>query len=174
MRHPQPIGFACAAVMLIAGCGGSHAATPATPTVSASGGPTLTGKVVSITGFHGHPVVLIFWGSWCGPCRDEQPQLNSLYAKWSSRGVDFLGVDLRDDNRKALAFQSQLKVPYQSIADSNMTVALNYRIPSAPALVFLDTHGRIADVVLGALGVISVAQCNAEISSLLGVPSASA
>jgi thiol-disulfide isomerase/thioredoxin len=169
--RPRRVASTCAAALVLAGCGASPA--PA-PTATASGGPTLTGKVVSITGFHGHPVVLIFWGSWCGPCRAEQPQLNSLYATWSPRGVDFLGIDLIDDNGKALTFQLQRKVPYPSIADPNMTMAINYRVPSAPALVFLDTHGRIAEAVLGGLGVMTVAECNAEISVLLGVPSASA
>jgi thiol-disulfide isomerase/thioredoxin len=162
-----------AAVTFVA-CGSAHAAVAPTPTVTASGGPTLTGKEVSITSFRGHPVVLIFWGSWCGPCHDEQPQLNQAYANWSPRGVDFLGIDLRDDNKAALAFQSRLKVPYPSIADSNATIAINYRIPSAPALVFLDNDGKVADTVLGALGVMTAAQFNTEITTLLGSLSTSA
>jgi thiol-disulfide isomerase/thioredoxin len=162
------------AALTSAACGSVHAAVAPTPTVTASGGPTLTGKEVSITSFRGHPVVLIFWGSWCGPCHDEQPQLNQAYATWSPRGVDFLGIDLRDENKAALAFQSQLKVPYPSIADSNATIAINYRIPSAPALVFLDNDGKVADTVLGALGVMTLAQFNTEITTLLGTPSTSA
>jgi thiol-disulfide isomerase/thioredoxin len=173
MSRPR-LGLACAAVLLVTACGGSHPSTPTTPKVTASGGPTLTGKTVSITALHGHPVVLLFWGTWCGPCRAEQPALNTMYAKWSPRGVDFLGVDLRDDHKKALAFQSQLAVPYASIDDSKMTIAIHYRIPSAPALVFLDTHGRVAEAVLGALETMSVADFNTEITTLLSVPSASA
>jgi thiol-disulfide isomerase/thioredoxin len=165
------LGLACAAVLLVAACGASHPSAPTTPKVSSLSGPTLTGKTVSITALHGHPVVLVFWGTWCGPCRDDQPQMNSLYAKWSPRGVDFLGIDLRDDNRAAIAFQSQLTVPYASIADSDMRIAIHYHIPSAPALVFLDAQGRVAEAVLGSM---SVADFNAEITTLLGVPSASA
>jgi thiol-disulfide isomerase/thioredoxin len=168
------LGLACAALLLVTACGGSHPPVPATPKVTASGGPTLTGKEVSITALHGNPVVLVFWGTWCGPCRDEQPALNSMYAKWSPRGVDFLGIDLRDSTKQALKFQSQLRVPYASIADTNATLAFNYRVPSAPALVFLDTHGKVADVVLGALGTMSAADFDAEITKLLGSPSASA
>jgi thiol-disulfide isomerase/thioredoxin len=168
------LGLAGAALLLVTACGGSHPSAQATPKVTTSGGPTLTGKEVSITALQGHPVVLVFWGTWCGPCRDEQPALNSMYAKWSPRGVDFLGIDLRDSTKQALAFQSQLRVPYASIADSNATLAFNYRVPSAPALVFLDTHGKVADVVLGALGTMSAADFDAQITKLLGNPSASA
>ena len=141
----------CAISFCVVGCGASHPASAPTQRVTASGGPTLTGKDVSITAFRGHPVVLIFWASWCGPCHDEQPALNNAYAKWSSRGVAFLGIDLRDTTSPALGFQSQFKVPYPSIADTNATIAVEYRIPSAPALIFLNRRAKVADVVLGGL-----------------------
>jgi thiol-disulfide isomerase/thioredoxin len=172
MIRARTLVIAAAGVCTIA-CGSVRpAATP--QTVTASGGPTLTGKDVSLTSLHGHPVVLIFWASWCGPCHDEQPALNTAYTKWSARGVEFVGVDLRDDTKDALSFQSQLKVLYPSIADTQATLAVDYRIPSAPALVFLDAHGKVADVVLGALGTMSVADFNTELTSLLGAQSASA
>jgi len=157
----------CAVALVIAGCGASHAPTAKPVQVTASGGPTLGGRVVSLTSYRGHPVVLIFWASWCGPCHDEQPALNTAYATWSPRGVVFLGIDLRDTTAPALAFQKQLKVPYPSIADTNATFAVDYEIPSAPALVFLSSQGKVADVVLGALGVMSATQFDAEVTTLL-------
>jgi thiol-disulfide isomerase/thioredoxin len=160
----------CAIVLCVAGCGAAHTTSAPSQQVTASGGPTLTGKDVSIASFRGHPVVLIFWASWCGPCHDEQPALNTSYATWLSRGVAFLGIDLRDTTPPALAFQTEFKVPYPSIADTNATLAVDYRIPSAPALVFLNTQGKVADVVLGGLGTMSVAAFNAEITTLLGTP----
>jgi thiol-disulfide isomerase/thioredoxin len=158
----------CAVAVLVAACGAPHVTSTPSEQVSASGGPTLAGKDVSITSLRGHPVVLIFWASWCGPCHDEQPALNTAFATWSARGVSFLGIDLRDTTRPALAFQSTFRVPYPSIADTNATLAVDYRIPSAPALVFLSTQGKVADVVLGGLGTMSVADFNAEITTLLG------
>lgn len=156
------------AILLIAGCGAAHAGSAPPRQVTATGGPTLTGKDVSITSFRGHPVVLVFWASWCGPCHDEQPALNAAYATWRSQGVAFLGIDIRDTITPALAFQSEFKVPYLSIADTNATLAVDYRIPSAPALVFLNAQGKVADVVLGALGTMSHTEFNTEITTLLG------
>src|ERR1700683_5534765 len=172
MARRLVIGGALA--VLACGCGAAKTAPSPALQVTASGGPTLTGKDVSITSFRGRPVVLIFWASWCGPCHDEQPALNTAYTQWSPRGVVFLGVDLRDTTTPALAFQSEFKVPYPSIADSNATLAIDYRIPSAPSLVFLNAQGKVADVVLGALGTMSVADFNAELTTLLGSPATSA
>ncbi|HUZ68791.1 MAG TPA: TlpA disulfide reductase family protein [Candidatus Saccharimonadales bacterium] len=175
MTRVQTLTAIAGASFGVAGCGAAHVtATPPPQSVTATGGPTLTGSDISITAFRGHPVVLVFWGSWCGPCRDEQPDLNSLDAKWSPRGVQFLGVDLRDNTKDALAFQRQFDVPYPSIADTQATLAVDYRIPSAPALVFLTARGEVADVTLGALGTMSVADFNTEITTLLGASGASA
>jgi thiol-disulfide isomerase/thioredoxin len=160
--------YGCVVALLVSGCGAPHAPPVPSEQVTASGGPTLTGKDVSITSYRGHPVVLIFWASWCGPCHDEQPAMNTAYTMWSSRGVEFVGIDLRDTTKPALAFQSEFKVPYPSIADTNATLAIDYRIPSAPGLVFLTAQGKVADVVLGALGTMSVADFNAEVTMLLG------
>jgi thiol-disulfide isomerase/thioredoxin len=174
-RAPTLTAIAAVGSLAVAGCGAAHVdPTPPPQSVTAAGGPTLTGSDVSITAFRGHPVVLVFWGSWCGPCRDEQPDLNSMFAKWSPRGVEFLGVDLRDDTKDALAFQRQFDVPYPSIADTQATLAVNYRIPSAPALVFLTTQGKVADVALGALGTMSLRGFNTEMITLLGASGASA
>jgi thiol-disulfide isomerase/thioredoxin len=164
----------CALVLAASACGAVKPESIPTLQVTATGGPTLTGKDVSITSFRGRPVVLIFWASWCGPCHDEQPALNAAYTQWSPRGVVFLGVDLRDTTTPALAFQSEFKVPYPSIADTNATLAIDYRIPSAPSLVFLNAQGKVADVVLGALGTMSVPDFNAELTTLLGSPATSA
>ena len=168
MSGKPRVVFGCAVALLITGCGGPPTAASAPQQVTASGGPTLSGRVVSITSFRGHPVVLIFWASWCGPCHDEQPALNTAYATWSPRGVVFLGIDLRDTTTPGLAFEREFKVPYPSIADTNATLAVDYRIPSAPALVFLTDKGTVGDVVLGALGTMSSSDFNAEIAKLLG------
>src|SRR4029077_17885034 len=165
------IALGCVIVLFIVGCGSTPPRSTHLQQVTASGGPTLTGKEVRITTFRGRPVVLIIWASWCGPCQDEQPALNAAYREWAPRGVVFLGVDSRDTTSLALAFQSQYKVPYPSIADPNAVLAVEYRIPSAPALVFLNRQGKVADVVLGALGVMSAADFDAEITTLLSTPS---
>jgi thiol-disulfide isomerase/thioredoxin len=155
--------------MAVAGCGSvastNHVTTPsAQPTVV---GRTLDGKTIQLASFRGHPLVVVFWGSWCGPCHDEQPQLNAAYARWTGRGVDFLGVDLRDSTTAGLQFQRQFHVPYASVSDPDAMIAADYDIPAAPALAFVDALGHVGDRVLGGLGVMSDTEFDQELSALL-------
>jgi len=153
---------------LLSGCGAvARPDGPPTSTKPTVAGHTLDGKTISLASWRGHPVVLVFWGSWCGPCREEQPRLNAEYARWMPRGVGFLGVDMRDDTAAALNFQRQLHVPYSSIADPDAMIAADFEIPAAPALAFVDARGRVGDRVLGSLGVMREADFDQELTALL-------
>jgi thiol-disulfide isomerase/thioredoxin len=155
--------------MLLPGCGAAASTRGAiTPSAQPSiAGRTLDGKTVNLASWRGHPVVLVFWGAWCGPCHDEQPRLNAAYARWAPRGVGFLGVDMRDDTAAALKFQRQLRVPYSSVADPDVMIAAEYDVPAAPALAFVDVRGRVGDRVLGGLGVMTEADFDQELKALL-------
>ena len=65
----------------------------------------------------GNVVVVNFWATWCGPCRDEQPELVRSGGRLPGRGVEFLGVNERDDTAKARAWIEEFDVPYPSIVD---------------------------------------------------------
>jgi thiol-disulfide isomerase/thioredoxin len=97
----------------------------------------------------GHPKVLDFWASWCGPCRAEQAELNSLQQQYAAAGVVFLGVDVRDDTAQALAFRHDLNVVYPSATDPDEQISAAYDIAAPPTIVVIDSHGRIVDRLLG-------------------------
>jgi len=143
-----------AVAVMISGCGGASQATTSphsfSPTTAVAG-KTLSGTTVSLAAMHGHPVVMVFWASWCGPCRAEQPQLNAAYTKWKAAGVRFLGVDMLDDDAAARAFQQTMGIAYPSVVDNNANIAAGYLIPAAPALVLIDRGGHVVDRILGGL-----------------------
>jgi thiol-disulfide isomerase/thioredoxin len=124
---------------------------PLAPTVS---GTTLTGEHLSLARYHGDTIVLNFWGSWCAPCRAEAPALGQLARQLNSRGVRFVGVDIRDEPDSALAFMQQFNVGYPSINDPSDEIALEFRttVPPAdiPTTLVIDRDGRIADRIFGA------------------------
>ncbi len=116
------------------------------PPVNAS---TITGTQFSWASVRGHPVVLDFWGSWCGPCRAEQGDINKLYSKYAARGVVFVGVDMRDDNAAAIAYDHDYAVAYSSVNDADEQIAAAYDVSAPPQLIVIDQHGNIVQRFLG-------------------------
>lgn len=115
-------------------------------------GPTLDGDRYELADQRGEIVVLNVWGSWCGPCRAETPQLVRMANEFRSRGVRFVGVDTRDNEAAARAFVRNLDVPYPSVVDDGrVTLLLHKIIPSSvvPSTVVVDRRGRVAARVIG-------------------------
>src|SRR5699024_8346214 len=73
----------------------------------------------SSTEAHGEVLVINVWGSWCGPCVEEVPALKSVYQHFvqAEAPVQFIGVNDRDSDTAALAFQESHQIPYPSLAD---------------------------------------------------------
>jgi thiol-disulfide isomerase/thioredoxin len=118
-------------------------------------GPLLTdpAKTVSTDDFAGKVVVVNVWGQWCGPCRSEIPELEKVYDETRGIGVQFLGIDVRDNNRDAAVdFVTDRKVTYPSIYDPAMRtmIAFGGRYPTTviPSTVVLDRQHRVAAVFL--------------------------
>lgn len=88
--------------------------------------------------------MLVFWAAWCGPCRNEQPGLNTLAARYAGYGIRFYGVDLLDHDRAlARAFVREFNVAYPSLYDDAGLVAAAYQVDSPPAFVLVDQRGVI-------------------------------
>jgi thiol-disulfide isomerase/thioredoxin len=122
----------------------------AAPAVS---GTTLSGSRLSLSSYRGHVVVLNFWGSWCAPCRKEAPTLGVLSQQYQSKGVRFVGVDIRDQTSAAQAFVQTFRIGYPSFNDSSDQIALDFRGSVSPAAIpstlVLDQQGRIAGRIIG-------------------------
>ena len=75
-------------------------------------------KTISLDDFAGKVVVINVWGQWCGPCRTEITQLQKVYDATRAKGVAFLGIDVRDNNREAATdFIVDRKITFPSIYD---------------------------------------------------------
>ncbi len=110
-------------------------------------GTTLDGKALSTADYAGQVVVLNFWASWCGPCRSEVKTLNEAAAQTRAEGVQFIGVNVKDDADAARAFERAQQVPYPSLSDQPGRLLLGFRgiVPQTPpTTLVLDRQGRIA------------------------------
>jgi thiol-disulfide isomerase/thioredoxin len=156
------LATAFASALILAGCGlqqdlsqvpnlGNGPTGPATPITA----PTLSGASYDWSSTHGHVVVLDFWGSWCGPCNAEQPELNKLAAQWKPKGVIFLGVDVMDTDANGAAYERNYNVPYPSVNDASEVITSEYNVLDPPTVVIVDSKGNIVDRFLGTLAGVS-------------------
>jgi thiol-disulfide isomerase/thioredoxin len=149
---------AALAALLLAGCGleqdvgvgggggGPQVGSPA-PEVRIH---TLDGGVVDLGAERGHPVVIDFFGSWCGPCRRQQADLNAVAARYQPRGVVVVGDALRDDRATLQGYLTDLGVPYRAGLDDG-AVAAPFAVLAPPTTVVVDPRGRVAATILGGI-----------------------
>jgi len=112
-------------------------------------GDTENGDRISSDDLAGSIVVVNFWYAGCGPCRTEADDLNGLYDEYGAQGVEFIGVNIRDDAATALSFEKEHDVEYDSIldvADAAVTLAFAKPAPpsTTPTTFLLDREGRVA------------------------------
>ena len=97
----------------------------------------------------GDITVLNFWGSWCAPCRVETPEFQAVYADVADSGVEFLGVDVKDNRQMAQAFVESVGAEYPSLFDPRGEVAMAFRgFPAnvVPSTLIIDPAGKVAAV----------------------------
>lgn len=115
-------------------------------------GPDLTGAAqLSTKEYRGRVVVLNFWGSWCAPCRAESADLQAASVALAGQGVQFLGLDIKDQPGSGKAFNEARKIGYPSISDPTGQTMVSVRgFPSAsiPSTIVLDRSGRVAHIWL--------------------------
>lgn len=113
-----------------------------------------SGKAASSADWPKTVLVVNFWYAACGPCRAEAPDLEALYNEFKSQGVQFVGVDVRDEASTAESFTSTYGITYPSFLDADggaIQLAFAGQIaPNAvPTTVVLDRSGRVASRIVG-------------------------
>jgi thiol-disulfide isomerase/thioredoxin len=139
----------------VSGSGTSLLKPGSRPMAPAVSGTTLAGRHLNLATYRGSVVVVNFWASWCGPCRAEAPGLAALAARFRSRGVQFVGVDVRDDPTSADAFLRTYRITYPSLNDPGEQIALDFSqslpIAATPTTLVIDRSGRIAGRIFGSV-----------------------
>jgi peroxiredoxin len=124
---------------------GAVSAAPLAPTTQAPDFTlrTLDGQNMRLGEQRGRVVLVNFWATWCGPCRQEMPHLNKLYDKYKSSGFVLLGVNVDDDVQQAAGVASKLGVKFPVLPDSDKRVSRQYDLSAMPSTVLIDRDGKV-------------------------------
>jgi cytochrome c biogenesis protein CcmG/thiol:disulfide interchange protein DsbE len=110
----------------------------------------LNGKTIRLSDFRGQPVVVNFFATWCGPCKEELPEFQATYQKDRAKGLQVLLVDLTEPPAEVQAFAKELGLSMPIAVDEKGVVASQgYALTNIPATYFIDGHGVIRGVQFG-------------------------
>jgi len=106
--------------------------------------PALGGDEVVLSQYRGQVVMINFWATWCGPCRQEMPLLEGIYKKYKPMGFTMIGVNVEPDPKAAeewLAKNSPVSFPVAFDTDSK--VSKLYKVNGMPNSVIIDRKGNV-------------------------------
>jgi peroxiredoxin len=101
------------------------------------------GHDVSLAQYRGQVVMLNFWASWCGPCRQEMPLLEGIYKKYSKLGFTLIGVNVEPDSKAADDWLKETPVSFPILYDKDSKVSKLYDVGGMPSTVFIDRSGKL-------------------------------
>jgi peroxiredoxin len=102
-----------------------------------------SGKNLRLSEYRGDVVMVNFWATWCGPCRQEMPLLDELYSRYQRVGFSLLGVNIDDNSTKAMDMVSELGVNFPVLFDSRKEVSKLYQVEAMPVTVLIDREGTV-------------------------------
>lgn len=109
----------------------------------------LAGKTVKLSDFKGKVVMINFWASWCGPCRQEMPLLEEMSKELGKAGFVLLGVNLDEEVSDAKEFLKSTPVTFPILLNPDQSVADMYKNEAMPSSYFVDREGNLAHLHKG-------------------------
>jgi cytochrome c biogenesis protein CcmG/thiol:disulfide interchange protein DsbE len=103
----------------------------------------------SLADYRGKPVLLNVWASWCDPCKEEMPLLEKAHRRMTAAGGTVLGVDVQDDQVRALAFLREKRITFPSLRDRDREYVRRFGVSGYPESFLIDREGRIVALSRG-------------------------
>lgn len=109
---------------------------------------TTTGSKLTLSSLRGKAVYLNFFATWCPPCNDEAPGINALQKQYAAQGLQVVGVDELENQKKAASFVRKYGLVYPAIVDDG-ALQSQYEVNGLPVHVFIDRSGVVKKIVIG-------------------------
>ena len=112
--------------------------------------PDLTGKKVSLSDYRGRVVFLNIWATWCPPCVDEMPSMETLYNEYKSDQFEILAVSVDGEGQKVVTpFMDRLNLTFPALLDKKAKIKNIYGVTGIPESFIIDKNGIIIKKVIG-------------------------
>jgi thiol-disulfide isomerase/thioredoxin len=111
--------------------------------------PDLDGVKVDLDALEGKVVVVGFWASWCGPCREEMPVLEAFHVKYAAEGLVIVGINIDHSAKKMNKFLKGSPVSFRIVHDPKVEVASKYEPPTMPSSYFIGRDGKLRHIQEG-------------------------
>lgn len=110
---------------------------------------SLQGNNLRLEEYRGQVVLINFWASWCGPCRQEMPLLDRLHQRYQETGFAVLGVNVEGKIKPAQELVDKTKVTFPVLIDADQKVSELYNLEAMPSTVVVDRNGVVRYIHLG-------------------------
>ena len=107
------------------------------------------GPNLRLAEYRGKVVLLNFWATWCGPCRQELPELNQLHDKLSGQGLVIMGMNIDNKTQDVFSFLKDVPVNFPVLLDPKQKVSQNYSVSGMPNTFILDRDGKVRHIHKG-------------------------
>ena len=104
---------------------------------------SMSGENLRLQELRGQVVLVNFWATWCGPCRQEMPVLDQIHKRYESMGFAVLGLNVDTDAAKARKIAERLGVSFPLLLDTDQKVSKQYEVSAMPFTVLVDRDGAV-------------------------------
>jgi peroxiredoxin len=111
--------------------------------------PARDGGELRLSELKGQVVMINFWATWCGPCRQEMPLLEQIHSKYEPLGFTMLGVNVEPDSAAAQDWLKNVPVSFPILFDRKSEVSASFGVEAMPSSVLIDREGRVRHVHRG-------------------------
>ena len=137
------------AALLLALLAGAAIATGPAPSAPDFALPSRDGGEVRLSELKGQVVMINFWATWCGPCRQEMPLLQQIHAKYEPLGFTMLGINVEPDSAAAQVWLKGMPVSFPILFDRKSEVSASFGVEAMPSSVLIDREGRVRHIHRG-------------------------